>query len=76
VPRATIVVDVTHSEDVAACENWFARWTDSLIFRSENSGCGCCVNIWDVEGSDEAIAAIPPGIQGHSKWVDEGGHQN
>jgi hypothetical protein len=71
-PRATIIVEVTRPEDVAACEDWFAKWTQSLTYQSENTGCGCCVNIWDVEGSDEAIAAIPSGIQGHSSWVDDG----
>jgi len=71
-PRASIIVDVTHPEDVAACEEWFANWTTSLTYRSDNQGCGCCVNIWDVEGSGDAIAALPSTIRGHSKWVDEG----
>jgi len=31
----------------------------SLTFRSENQGCGCCVNMWNVEGPDEALAALP-----------------
>lgn len=64
-PRATIVVDVTHPEEMAASEEWFARWTATLTYRSENQGCGCCVNIWDVEASNEALDALPANIRGH-----------
>lgn len=71
-PRATIVVDVTDPDEITACEEWFTKWTSGLTYRSENQGCGCCVNIWDVEGSDDAIAALPFTIRGQSKWVDEG----
>jgi len=64
-PRATIVVDVTHPEEIAACDEWFAKWTPRLTYRSENQGCGCCVNIWDVVAPDEALAALPANIKGH-----------
>lgn len=73
-PRATLIVDVTHPEEVTASEAWFAKWTPSLTFKSENQGCGCCVNIWDVEGTEEALAALPPSIQGapQGDWVQHG----
>ena len=70
--RATIIVDVTHPAEVTASENWFVKWTPSLTFRSENQGCGCCVNIWDIEGTDEGVAALPPSIKGDSNWVRQG----
>lgn len=34
-----------------------------LTCRSENQGCGCWVNVWDVEGPDEALAALPSSIR-------------
>jgi hypothetical protein len=73
-PRATIIVDVTHPEEVTASEDWFAKWAPSLTFRSENQGCGCCVNMWNVEGPDEAFAALPLSIKGDSEWVQKGAH--
>lgn len=74
-PRATIIVDVTHPEEVTACEDWFAKWAPSLTLQSENQGCGCCVNMWDVEGPDEALAALPLSIKGDSEWVQHGAHR-
>ena len=71
-PRATIIVDVAHPEEIAASEEWFTKWAPSLTYRSDNQGCGCCVNIWDVEEADDAIAALPSSILGYSNWVDEG----
>lgn len=73
--RATIIVDVTHPEEVTACEDWFAKWATSLTFRSENQGCGCCVNMWNVEGPDEALSALPLSIKGDSEWVQHGDHR-
>ena len=60
--RATIVIALDQPEEVAAGNLWFATWKEKLSYLSENSGCGCCVDIYEVEGPDEAIAAIP------SKW--------
>lgn len=74
-PRETIIVDVTHPEEVTASENWFVKWTPNFTFRSENQGCGCCINIWDVEGTDEAVTALPSSITGDSDWVQHG-HRN
>jgi hypothetical protein len=39
-PRVTIIVDVAHPEEVGSPEDWFAKWTPSLTFRSENKGVG------------------------------------
>lgn len=68
--RATIIVDVTPPEEVTVSEAWFTKWAGSLTFRSEDEGCGCCVHIWNVEGADEALAALPPNIKGRSSWAD------
>jgi hypothetical protein len=73
-PRATTIVDVAHPEEIAASEGWFTKWTTSITYRSDNQGYGCCVNIWDVEGSDDAMAALPI-IRGQSKWADEGARE-
>lgn len=61
--KARILVDVNDEEERAAAAAWFARWRSSLTYVSENDGCGCCVDIWDVEGPEEAISDLPESIQ-------------
>jgi hypothetical protein len=58
--RATVIVEVDQPEQMTAVDTWFAKWGERLNFRSENQGCGCCVNIWEVEGPAEAFAELPP----------------
>ncbi len=68
-PRATICVRTENPEEVAAVDGWFARWEIQLSFLSDNYGCGCCVDLYDVEGPDEAIADLPPEVVCDSEWV-------
>lgn len=73
--RATIIVAVDFPEEMQAAEEWFARWRDSLTYVSENEGCGCCVNIWNVEGPSEAFDALPGAIHGSSSWSESPAQQ-
>jgi uncharacterized protein YhfF len=70
--RETICVDVDDPDEVRAAEEWLERWGPRLSYRSENQGCGCCVDIWDVLGADEAIRAIPEEVRAASAWTDGG----
>lgn len=66
--RATILVSVDAPGEREAAEAWFARWRPQLTYCSENTGCGCCVDVWDVEGPYAAIEAIPPSLRAMSDW--------
>lgn len=68
--RATICVDVNRPDECAAVEAWFERWRDRLTYVSENRGCGCCVNTWDVDGPDEAVSELPSDVRTVSDWSD------
>lgn len=57
--KATLCVDVNDADDVAAVERWRQTWGTQLVFGAENQGCGCCVDIWDVEAPEEAIKQLP-----------------
>src|SRR5262245_57525909 len=57
-PRATIIINSDDTSEIEAYEAWREHWRSSLTRLSENYGCGCCVLIYDVEGSEEAIDAI------------------
>jgi len=67
--RATICVDLSDEDEVAAVEVWFKRWRVELAFVSENQGCGCCVDMWDVEGPDDAVSEIPASVRAASDWA-------
>jgi len=71
-PRATMTIDVHNASECAECRAWFERWEGALTRVSDNSGCGCCVEIYDVEGPQEAIDAIPQQLRTDSKWVETG----
>jgi hypothetical protein len=67
--RATICVDVNRDDECAAAEAWLDRWRTQLAVVSENEGCGCCVNIWNVDGPAEAILEIPEALRADSEWT-------
>jgi hypothetical protein len=45
VAKAQIIVAVDQPDGVAAVAAWFERWRPQLAAVSENTGCGCCVDI-------------------------------
>ncbi|HZX76880.1 hypothetical protein [Lysobacter sp.] len=69
--KATIIVSVDDPFEVAAFETWLSRWEKMLTSMSDNEGCGCCVDIWKVEGPSEAIAELPPQIHAWCERSDE-----
>lgn len=69
-PRATIVVAVDDPEEFASVEAWFTRWRPVLTHCSDNFGCGCCVDIWEVEATPEAIADLPPRAYAGDEWTN------
>jgi hypothetical protein len=71
-PRATLTIKTDDPAEVAASGAWFERWSSSLTRRSDNYGCGCCVDIYDVEASQEAIDSIPVAMSSGSEWVETG----
>jgi hypothetical protein len=66
--RATIIVSVGEPGQAEIAEAWFAKWRPQLTYCSENTGCGCCVDIWDVEGPYLAIKELPPELSAMSEW--------
>ncbi|MEZ5630715.1 MAG: hypothetical protein R3F09_08400 [Burkholderiaceae bacterium] len=56
--RATVIVTIDNEREVVAVNAWFQRW-GPRIRCADNQGCGCCVDIWDVEAPAEALAQLP-----------------
>ena len=56
--RATVSVTIDNEREVAAVNAWFQRW-GPRIQCADNQGCGCCVDIWDVQAPAAALAELP-----------------
>lgn len=67
--RATISTDRDEPETLAVFEAWMQKWRPRLTRISQNYGCGCCVDLYGVEGPDEAIDAIPEELRTTSEWA-------
>jgi hypothetical protein len=67
--RATIVASVGADGEQEAATAWLARWRPHLTYCSENQGCGCCVDIWDVDAPVEALTQLPETLQAMSEWT-------
>ena len=71
-PRATIIVAVDKPAEVQAVEGWLSRWAPKLTHHSQNHGCGCCVDIWEIEAPAEAIAELPAEVYAGDEWTNGG----
>ncbi|QTD44455.1 hypothetical protein [Ottowia testudinis] len=58
VAKATVCVTIDNEREIAAVNAWFNRW-GPRIRCGDNQGCGCCVDIWDVEAPPEALRDLP-----------------
>ncbi len=56
--RATVSVTIDNEQEIVAINRWFQRW-GSRMRCSDNQGCGCCVDIWEVEAPLEAFDELP-----------------
>ncbi|WP_090135653.1 hypothetical protein [Kushneria avicenniae] len=68
-PRFTITVDTDAVDQANAVEAWLDRWQDTAEHVSDNLGCGCCVSIYHVEASQEALAELPNDVVSLGEWT-------
>jgi len=62
--KVQIIVAVDQPDEMSAVAEWFERWRGRLMV-SENTGCGCCVDIWKVEGPVEVLRELPSVVVAH-----------
>ena len=65
--HAQIIVAVDQPTEVTAFKTWLAANESRLTYISDKTGCGCCVDIYDVEGPEEVLRTIPPAILATSR---------
>lgn len=56
--KATLSVTIDNERDVLAVTAWLNRWGNKLKL-SDKRGCGCCVDIWDVQAPQQALSELP-----------------
>ena len=64
----TVTTATDEPETVEHAAQWFATWAADISYKSDDKGCGCCVDIWDVTCSDAAAAALPGELFCASEW--------
>ena len=71
--RAQVIVAVDEPTEVTDFAVWLAANEVRLTFISDNTGCGCCVDIYDLEGPEEVLRTIPAAILANGNWARNGG---
>ncbi len=51
--------DDDYQLQLAQVDAWFAANADHIQSKSDDEGCGCCVNIWEVECDEALMASLP-----------------
>lgn len=68
--RASLSISEDSESEKSDFEAWSTRWKDKMTIFSDDYGCGCCVHLYDVEGPEEAIEAIPQALRTTSEWTE------
>jgi len=53
------LVIINEKDNQKQLQDWLEQNQEKLAHISENEGCGCCVDIFYVEGSEEIINTFP-----------------
>ncbi|MBU4611757.1 hypothetical protein IMZ29_14805 [Achromobacter sp. GG226] len=64
--RASLCVDIRDEDLVARTEQWILAYVDQLTW-VHNTGCGCCVIGWDIEGPQAVVKTAP--VEAASEWL-------
>ena len=67
--RECICVIVDDPANVQAAEDRLAANRERLDYVSENYGCRCCVDLYDLEGAGDVLSTIPDGLRCSSEWT-------
>jgi hypothetical protein len=70
ISRATLIATADDSDNRVMARTWLEKHKSSLVFVSDNLGCGCCVDIWNIEGDATVVASIPSILLASSAWAD------
>jgi len=69
--KISICVDVEDLEEVKLAETWINENKKDFSHLTQ-SGCGCCVLIWDIETKDKIVSTLPEELSGVTSDWSEG----
>jgi hypothetical protein len=70
--RATVCLWTEAIEEKVEFTAWQTAWKRKMTFVSHDYGCGCCIHLFDLEGTQEAIDALPRELLAGSAWTESG----
>jgi hypothetical protein len=53
------VDDENYAADTSFLNRWLEKNRDVISYNSGNTGCGCCVDMWEIECDEAAAHEIP-----------------
>jgi hypothetical protein len=71
VSRLTVCISVDAPDEEPAFASWLRANGAHVRRLSTNTGCGCCVLLYDLEVG-EGAAALPSALCAQSSWTQEG----
>ncbi len=69
-PKFTIYANVEEAPEHSPVEAWLVKWEHHIAYLSANLGCGCCIDIYNVDGSEEVIAELPEEVVVRKDWSE------
>ncbi|MEO7715127.1 MAG: hypothetical protein ABIY70_02900 [Capsulimonas sp.] len=69
-PKVTICVETDDSANQVRVKSWLLKWRDELGGAPENSGCGCCIDMYDVDVPWNAVRDLPETCFAYSDWAE------
>ena len=62
--RGEVVVTVDNEREIEAIGRWFNRW-GNRIRCVDNTGCGCCRDVWNIEAPQHVFDDLPADLRPH-----------
>ena len=66
-PKASICVDAKTAEQQLVNE-WIKKWRGKIRYLSNNEGCGCCIDLYQVDAPSEVLNELPAKVFSSSEW--------
>jgi hypothetical protein len=62
VTRVQVILNVNIPQEQPAFDAWYERWRHR-VGRLKNTGCGCCVNIYEFDASQKMVIELEEALK-------------
>lgn len=60
--RVQVILNVSNPEEQPTFDAWYERWRHR-VGRLQNTGCGCCVNIYEFDASQTMLTELEQALE-------------